>query len=108
MQFLSGPIYQEIRMRASGRIAVRMSVMQYYKEAFLELYPNAEHYNLDVVPEALAMGYGTDDERFFCQSEAEEIINPLLEKVYIIGDTPVSLLADACSDVEAVQTCEAA
>jgi ABC-type glycerol-3-phosphate transport system substrate-binding protein len=108
MRYLAGPINQEIRMRTVGRMAVRMSAMQHYKEAMLDLEPAMESMNLDVVLEAFEMGYGTDDERFFCQAEAEEIINPLLEKIFIIGDTPVSVLADACPDVEAVQTCEAA
>jgi hypothetical protein len=107
MQFLAGPVYQEIRMRASGRIAVRMSAMEKYKEAFIELEPSAaDGYNLDIVLEGLAMGYGRDDERFLCQAEAEEIINPLLQKIFMVGDAPVSVLADACPDVEAVQTCE--
>ena len=64
--------------------------------------------NLHIPLEAFEMGYGKDDERFFCQAEAEEIINPLLEKLYMIegGDSP-SILADACAEVEAAQTCEA-
>jgi len=107
MRYLSGPINQEIRMRNVGRMAVRMSVMEKYKEAMIDIEPAMADMNLDVVREAFEMGYGRDDERFLCQAEAEEVINPLLEKVFIIGDTPVSVLADACPDVEAVQTCEA-
>jgi ABC-type glycerol-3-phosphate transport system substrate-binding protein len=108
MHYLSGPINQEIRMRTVGRMAVRMSTMQHYEEAMLDLEPSMADMNLPVVIEAFEMAYGTDDQRFLCQAEAEEVINPLLEKVFIIGDTPVSELADACPDVEAVQTCEAA
>lgn len=51
------------------------------------------------------MGHGRDDERFICQSEAEEIINPGLEKVFIIGDTPTCCLADMCPQVNAAQKC---
>jgi hypothetical protein len=109
MQFLSGPVYQEMRMRSSGRIAVRMSTMAHYKEAWAEeLGPLMEDYNLDTVLEGLEMAYGRDDERYVCQAEAEEIINPLLEMIYVVGDTPVSVLADACPDIEAVQTCDMA
>jgi len=107
MRYLSGPIFQEIRMRNVGRMAVRMSSMEHYKEAMIELEPAMADTNLDVVSEAFAMGYGRDDERFLCQAEAEEIINPLLEKIFIVGDSPVSILADASSQVEAAQTCEA-
>jgi len=94
-------------MRNVARMAVRMSVMEHYKEAMIDMEPAMADMNLDVVLEAFEMGYGRDDERFLCQAEAEEVVNPLLEKVFIIGDTPVSVLADACPDVEAVQTCEA-
>jgi ABC-type glycerol-3-phosphate transport system substrate-binding protein len=107
MRYLAGPINQEIRMRNVGRMAVRTSVMQHYKEAMIEMEPSMADMNLDVVLEAFEMGYGRDDERFLCQAEAEEIINPLLEKIFIVGDSPVSIMADACPDVEAVQTCEA-
>jgi len=107
LRHLAGPINQEIRMRNGGRMAVRMSTVQKYEEAIIDLEPSMADMNLDVVLEAFEMAYGTDDERFFCQAEAEEIINPLPEKVFIIGDSPVSILADACPQVEASQTCEA-
>jgi multiple sugar transport system substrate-binding protein len=103
--FLAGPVFQEIRLRHTGRMSCRMSSQQYFEEAIVALEPSMADLNIHVVNEAFEMGYGRDDERFFCQSEAEEIINPLLEKIYIIGDTPVSVLADVCADVEAVQDC---
>lgn len=84
-------------------MAVRMSTMQKYKEAMIDLEPSMANMNVDVVLEAFEMAYGTDDERFFCQAEAEEIINPLLKKVFIIGDSQVTILADACPEVEAAR-----
>jgi len=56
MQYLSGPTNQEIRMRNVGRMAVRMSVMQHYKEAMIEIEPSMADMNLDVVLEAFEMG----------------------------------------------------
>ena len=106
MRYLSGPVNQEIRMRNVGRMAVRMSSMAHYKGAMIDIEPSMADMSLDVVLEAFEMACGKDDERFLCEAEAEEVINPLLEKVYIIGDTPVSVLADACPAVEASQTCE--
>jgi ABC-type glycerol-3-phosphate transport system substrate-binding protein len=105
MRFLSGSVYQELRMRAGGALPVLMSTAQLWAEAVRELNPAADRTSLHVPLEAFEMGYGRDDERFLCQSEAEEIINPLLEKIYIVGDTPVSVLADACAEVEASQDC---
>jgi hypothetical protein len=107
-KFLAEPTFQEIRMRASGGMAVRMSAMVYYEEAMVNLEPSCADMSLYKVMEAFEMGYGRDDERYFCQSEAEEIINPLLEKIFIVGGTPVSVLADACPEINASQTCEVA
>jgi hypothetical protein len=97
-RLISSPINQGIRMRTVvGRVAVRMSVMQPYKEAMRELEPATEHRNLDVVLEAFEMGHDRDDEHHLCQAQAEEIIHPLLVKAYIVGDSPVSVHADAWS-----------
>jgi len=95
----------EVHQVTTGQMAARMSVVEKWPEQIVELDPNMEGWNLDVVLEAFEMGYGRDDEHFFCQ--AEEIINPLLEKAFIVDNAPVSILADACLEVEAVQTCEA-
>jgi hypothetical protein len=106
-KFLGGPIYQELRLRGNGRIVCRMSAMAHYKEAWADIVgPLMEDYNLDVVMEGLEMGYGRDDERFICQSEAEEVINPLLERVFVVGNSPVSIFADACPEIEAAMECD--
>jgi ABC-type glycerol-3-phosphate transport system substrate-binding protein len=107
MKYLSDDINQDIRQRVTGQTATRTAVVARWPEQVSELVPTMADMNLQVVLDAYEMAYGTDDERFFCQSEAEEIINPLLEKVYIIGDSPASILGDACAEVEAAQTCEA-
>jgi hypothetical protein len=107
MKYLSGPINQEIRQRVTGRMATRTSVVEKWPQQVVEMDARMEGRSLQVVLEGFEMGYGRDDERFFCQAEAEEVINPLLEKVFVIGDTPVAAFADACPQVEAVQTCEA-
>jgi multiple sugar transport system substrate-binding protein len=107
MKWLSDKVNQDIRQRVTGQTATRMSVVARWPEQVIELDPEMEVMNLHIPLEAFEMGYGKDDERYFCQAEAEEVINPLLEKVYTVGDSPVSILADACSQVEAAQTCEA-
>jgi ABC-type glycerol-3-phosphate transport system substrate-binding protein len=108
MKYLSDNINQDIRQRVTGQTATRMSVVAKWPEQVVEIDPGMAATNLHIPLEAFEMGYGKDDERFFCQAEAEEVLNPLLEKVYIVdGGAPVSILADACPQVEAVQTCEA-
>jgi len=37
------------------------------------------------------------------QAEAIAILAPILEKIYVVGDTSVSALGDACPEVEAAQ-----
>jgi hypothetical protein len=106
MRLLSGPVFQEVWMRTGGRIAVRMSTMQRHKEAWLELVGTpAEDHDLDGVLETLEVADERDDERYVCQSEAEEIIGPILERVYIRDDTTVSVLADTYPHVQAAQEC---
>jgi ABC-type glycerol-3-phosphate transport system substrate-binding protein len=107
MKWISDDVNQDIRQRVTGQMATRMNVVRRWPEQVVELTPEMENMNLHVVIDAFEMAYGTDDERFFCQAEAEEIINPLLERVYVVGDSPASVLADGCPDVEAAQTCEA-
>jgi ABC-type glycerol-3-phosphate transport system substrate-binding protein len=107
MRYLAGPINQDIRQAVTGQTATLMSVVAKWPEQVVELDAKMADTNLHIPLEAFEMGYGKDDERFFCQAEAEEILNPLLQKVYMIGDSPVSILADACPEVEAAQTCEA-
>jgi len=107
IKYLSDDVNQDIRQRITGQLAARMAVVRKWSKQIVELDRNMEGLNLDVVSEAFEMGYGRDDERFFCQAEAEEVINPLLEKVFVVGGTPVSVFADACAQVEEVQTCRA-
>ena len=106
MKFLSGPTLQELWCRAGGVLPVRMSVVEKWPEIMVEFEPSCEYANLYIPLEAFEMGYGRDDERFACQAEAEEYINPALEKVFVTGGTPTSYLADICPQVEAAQECE--
>jgi multiple sugar transport system substrate-binding protein len=104
-KYLAEPKAQEHWCRAGGVLPVRMSVVRKWPEIMVEGAPWSEGMNLHVPEEAFEMGYGRDDERFLCQAEAEEYINPLLEKVMVVGTAPVSVLADVCADVESVQQC---
>ena len=104
-KYLAEPKAQEIWCRTGGVLPVRMSVVSKWPEIMVEGAPSSETANLHVPLEAFEMGYGRDDERFICQSDAEEYINPALEKVMVVGNAPVSLLADVCPEVEALQNC---
>jgi multiple sugar transport system substrate-binding protein len=104
-KFLAEPKAQENWCRTGGVLPVRMSVVAKWPEIMKEGAPWSATANLHVPLEAFEMGYGRDDERYLCQSEAEEVINPGLEKVFVIGDTPVSYLADMCPQVDEAQEC---
>ncbi len=103
MKWITGPIHQKIQTETFGLIPANRKIAYEWPKILRGMFPRLEKVNMEVVPQALDMGYATDDERFLMQFEAEEIINPLLEKVYITGGTPVSVLADACAKVEAAQ-----
>ena len=80
MKFLSGSEYQEDQVKATGLLPVRFSVLEKWEQ-------------INVAARRV----------FKNQNAAAEIINPALEKVYSVGNTPVSYLADITKDVDATQ-----
>lgn len=103
MKFLSGPEYQEDQVKATGLLPVRFSVLEKWEQINVAQAPDLKDANLKWALEALHDGYPGARRVFKNQNAAAEIINPALEKVYSVGNTPVSYLADITKDVDATQ-----
>jgi ABC-type glycerol-3-phosphate transport system substrate-binding protein len=103
MKWLTGVDFQRTRMETSGRIPGNRTLVENWASVVREKFPRFETVSLEVVEEALDMGYGSDDERFLDQFGANEIIGPASELVFVTGEAPVSILGDTCAEVEAVQ-----
>jgi len=54
-----------------------------------------------VIDALTTMGYPRDVEVFLCQKEVSEIVLPALQKIFVTGGTPVSLLKDLKPKIEA-------
>jgi hypothetical protein len=58
-----------------------------------------EDANLDAVLEALKEGYPMLTEEFKNQAESQQLIVAALQKIYQVGDTPVSYFDDVSQQV---------
>ena len=107
MQFLVSPDFQRAMLAAESRTIVpaRLSAVPDFIDSLRGQAPALENVNLEVILDALQEGYpkAIDPETFKNHAAAAEIINPALEKIYIVGDAPVSLLADLTADINATQ-----
>jgi multiple sugar transport system substrate-binding protein len=103
MKFLSGPEYQEDQVRTTGLLPVRFSVLDKWEQINTSRSPELKDANLKWAVEALQEGYPGARRTFKNQNAAAELINPALEKVYTVGDTPVSYLGDLDKQIPATQ-----
>lgn len=107
MQYLVSPEFQRAMLKAESRTIVpaRLSVVPDFIASVRKQSPALENVNVEIVLEALQEGYpkAIDPETFKNHAAAAEVINPALEKIYIVGDAPVTLLADLKDEIEASQ-----
>jgi multiple sugar transport system substrate-binding protein len=108
MQFLCSPEFQRGQLRSVQRtiIPARLSVVPDFIDSVEEQAPALKNVNCEVILEALEEGYpkANDPETFENHAAAAEVINPALEQVFVVGDTPVSIFKDLEDDIEATQT----
>ncbi|MGQ9556209.1 MAG: extracellular solute-binding protein [Anaerolineae bacterium] len=99
LQFLTGDKFQPFIMEAWGGIPCRASLLPKWKDTVTGAYPVLAKANLDAVLECLEMGYPMLTEEFKKQGESEAAINAALEKVFQVGDTPVSYFTEVAEEV---------
>jgi ABC-type glycerol-3-phosphate transport system substrate-binding protein len=101
MKYLGGKDYQVNQTRTTGLLPIRTSVLDQWKKICIEKYPELADVNLDAGPAAMKMGYPGNRVLFKKDAEARQIMAPALEKVFIVGGTPVSYFKDIAKEVEA-------
>ena len=104
-KYLVGEEFALMRTREQNSVPSNAKVIPQWSQILRDVYPKFEGVNLEVVEEAMAMGYAQDEERMLCHFDFEMAARPLFQKVFDLGDGPVSLLADAVPEIEAKQTC---
>jgi len=100
LKFLSGPGYQrDVLVTAGGSLPVRNSVLADWKKIVVAAYPELDAVNLDIGPKAMEMGYPGNRQFFKKDAEARQIMEPALQKVYQVGDAPVTYFKDIAKQV---------
>jgi ABC-type glycerol-3-phosphate transport system substrate-binding protein len=99
MKFLAGPEYQVSQTEASGNLPIRHSVLAKWKDICIKKYPELAEVNLDVAQQAMNIGYPGNRVLFKRDAEARQVMVPALEKVFIVGGTPVSYFKDVAKQV---------
>lgn len=106
MKFLAGPEYQKMMLQAKSRAIVpaRKSVMPEYVKTVRAIDPRLAGVRLEIVEEAIQMGYhhAVEPESFQNQAAAAEVMIPGLRKVFEEG-APVSTLQEVARQVEQTQ-----
>lgn len=106
VKFASGPEYQRELARVTGLIPVRRSLIPEYQQLVTEARPQLAEANLEVALRLLETGdpqerplFAEAGEDYTGDAEAEQIINAGLEKIFVVGDTPVSYLTELAAQV---------
>ncbi len=99
MKWVAGPENQLAIVNSSGRVPVRFSVLDKWKDITIKARPNLKDVNLDVALEAMKQGYPSGREFYKDNNAAQELIVPALEKVFITGGTPTTYLKEVAGKV---------
>ena len=107
MKFLSGVDYQRMMLQAKSRAIVpaRKSVLPEYVKTMRQIDPRLADVHLEIVEEAIGMGYhhAVETESFQNQVAATEALQPALNKIFDDGAASVSSLAETARLVEQSQ-----
>jgi hypothetical protein len=99
MKVLVGDDFQNLMIEAWGGIPNRLSLVPSWETKVTASFPVLENANLGAVLEALDEGYPMLTEEFKKQSESQMLIDAALEKVFQVGDTPVSYFEEVAQQV---------
>ena len=99
MKVLVGDDLQNLMIETWGGVPNRLSLVPSWKEKTISSFPVLENANLDAVLDALNEGYPMLTEEFKNHAESQQLIDAALQKVYQVGDTPVSYFAEVALQV---------
>jgi ABC-type glycerol-3-phosphate transport system substrate-binding protein len=102
MKVLVGDELQTLMIQTWGGLPNRLSMVPKWKELTIASFPVLETVNLDVVLEALEEGYPMLTEQFKNQADSQQLIVAALQKVFQVGDTPVSYFEEVAHQVTAL------
>ncbi len=107
MKFLAGADYQRMMLQAKSRAIVpaRKTVMPEYVKTMRSLDGRLADVKLELIEEAISMGYhhAVEAESFQNQVAAQDVLLPALKKIFDDGNAPVSSLKEIAPQVEQTQ-----
>lgn len=102
-KWIAGPVNQQAIVSSSGRCPVRFSVLKGLPESDAKARPNLAKVNLNVINEAMEMGYPSGREFFKNNNAASELITPALQAVFTTGSRPTSYFKEIAAAVTQAQ-----
>ena len=85
-----------------GSIPNRKSLLPGWKDAIKKAHEGTTDEQLDPQLEALKAGFVQIGEQFKDHKGSSELITPVLEKILIVGDSPVTIVDSVCEEVTAL------
>lgn len=103
VKFMAGPAYQRFLVGATGYLPVRRSLIPEWQRIVTESRPVLANVGIEVGPAVLETGNPHERPLFADDFAATEIVEPALERIFVVGDTPVTFLAEVADQVTAAQ-----
>lgn len=104
LRFLSGPVFQRKAVVGSeGIIPVLKSLIDTFIDDVRNIRPSLNDVRLETIKEILDWGYAEDTFWFKNQNCAAELIQPALEKVFVVGDVGPEYFIEVAEQVTACQ-----
>ena len=100
--FLTQDYYQKLNVIDwQNQLAPRRSQFKLFEESVVAPWKE-KGVDMSIFTQAMEMDYPRPAESFIKQQEAQVILQEILDKVYVTGDTPVSEFATACAKVDEI------
>jgi multiple sugar transport system substrate-binding protein len=103
VKFLSGPRFQMESTRVTGYLPCRYSLLDSWIDICTTAYPELAEANLEMARTAMDQGYPRNRALFARDSEAQDLILPAIQAVYIDGATDAESLRAVAEEVTSQQ-----
>ena len=99
MLFLSSPVYGKAIAKSNFLQPARLSLMDDYIQTLRDQAPSLKQVNLELFKEARERELGRPMELYWNQSIAEDILRPIFQQVFGLGEVGVDAIAQACDEL---------
>lgn len=97
--FLASPVYSKAIAKSNFLQPARLSLIDNYIQILREQAPSLKQVNLELFKEARERELGHPMELYWNQSIAEDILWPIFQQVFGLGEARVDAIAQACDEL---------